>query len=182
MGASAAVLPGRCLGTCMDNLRRLRLIEAGPRSRRERAAIPRHLSRHATALRRELRSSGPVRGLGLLPGKVVRFAPDPTASARCRRLDWGTRSRIQEAGAASGAVSRRRPGLLSCHSIIPGAAIPGRSVARLRTTAGSSPRSVWQDNVFACSSPREEPGHRLPDPRHSQGLAGATDATAAGSR
>ena len=88
MGASAAVLPGvGAFGTCMENLRRYGLIEPVKvfiASGRPFLGICLGMQ----LLFDESEEFGPVRGLGLLPGKVVRFAPDPTGKRKVPQMGW----------------------------------------------------------------------------------------------
>jgi glutamine amidotransferase len=87
-GASAAVLPGvGAFGTCMENLRRYGLIDPVQifiASGRPFLGICLGMQ----LLFEESDEFGPVRGLGVLRGKVVRIPPDPAGTRKVPHMGW----------------------------------------------------------------------------------------------
>ena len=143
--APAVVLPGvGAFGACMTNLMALGLVEP---------------VRHAIAAGRpflgiclgmqllfdESEEFGPVAGLGILPGRVVRFAPDPTL--KVPHMGWNAVRKVRAtpvlAGIDDGAY------VYFVHSYYP---VPSdRAVVATTTPYGVEfASSVVRDNVFAC--------------------------------
>jgi glutamine amidotransferase len=88
---------------------------------------------------------GPVKGLGVLPGRVVRFAPDP--QRKVPHMGWNELRVARRvpvlAGIESGAA------VYFVHSYYPVPADP--ALAATTTTYGPEfASSVARDNVFAC--------------------------------
>jgi imidazole glycerol-phosphate synthase subunit HisH len=143
--APGVVLPGvGAFGACMQNLSQLGLVEP------VRAAIASGrpflgICLGMQLLFEESEEFGPVRGLGVLPGRVVRFAPDP--ARKVPHMGWNALR-----------VERRVPQLRGIesgdevyfvHSYYPVPADP----AVVATTTEYGPEfasSVARDNVFAC--------------------------------
>jgi len=177
MGASAAVLPGvGAFGTCMDNLRRYGLIEPVKvfvASGRPFLGICLGMQ----LLFDESEEFGPVRGLGILPGKVVRFAPDPTGKRKVPQMGWNALTIKKRAPHLAGL--RDGAQVYFVHSYYPVPADPA-VVATTTDYGGEFASSVWQDNVFACQfHPEKSQAIGLQILANFAGLAGATDATAA---
>jgi glutamine amidotransferase len=144
-GAPAVVLPGvGAFGACMANLGRLGLVEP------VRAAIAAGrpflgICLGMQLLFEESDEFGPVKGLGVLPGRVVRFAPAP--ARKVPHMGWNTlrlASRVpQLAGIESGAS------VYFVHSYYP---VPADAALVATTTpyGVEFASSVARDNVFAC--------------------------------
>jgi glutamine amidotransferase len=177
MGASAAVLPGvGAFGTCMDNLSRYGLIEPVKvfvASGRPFLGICLGMQ----LLFDESEEFGPVRGLGILPGKVVRFAADPTGKRKVPQMGWNALTIKQRAPHLAGL--RDGAEVYFVHSYYPVPADPA-VVATTTDYGGDFASSVWQDNVFACQfHPEKSQAIGLQILANFVALAGATDATAA---
>ncbi len=88
MGAAAAVLPGvGAFGACMDNLKRYGLDEPV----KIFAASGRPFLGICVGMQilfDESEEFGRVEGLGVLPGKIVRFAPDPEGKRKVPQMGW----------------------------------------------------------------------------------------------
>ena len=178
MGASAAVLPGvGAFGTCMDNLRRHGLIEPVKifvASGRPFLGICVGMQ----ILFDESEEFGPVRGLGILPGKVVRFAPDPEGKRKVPQMGWNALTIEKRAPHLAGSEGRRA-GLLRA-LLLSGAGRSRRSSRPPPTTAATFASSVWQDNVFACQfHPEKSQAVGLRILANFAALAGETGAAAA---
>ena len=143
--APAVVLPGvGAFGACMQNLTSLGLVEP------VRAAIAAGRPFLGICLGMQLlfdesEEFGPVRGLGVLPGRVVRFLPDP--ALKVPHMGWNelrvARRVPQLAGIDDGAS------VYFVHSYYPVPADP----AVVATTTAYGPEfasSVARENVFAC--------------------------------
>jgi len=143
--APGVVLPGvGAFGACMANLRALGLVDPVTHAiGRGRPFLGICLGMQL--LFDESDEFGPVRGLGILPGRVVRFAPDP--DRKIPHMGWNTLR-----------IARRAPELAGIdddayvyfvHSYYPVPADP----AVVATTTVYGPEfasSVARDNVFAC--------------------------------
>jgi glutamine amidotransferase len=143
--APAVVLPGvGAFGACMENLAGRGLVEP------VRAAIASGrpflgICLGMQLLFEESEEFGPVRGLGVFPGRIVRFAPDP--ERKIPHMGWNTLR-----------VAQRVPALADVpdgawayfvHSYYPVPSDP----ALIATTTVYGPEfasSVARDNVFAC--------------------------------
>ncbi len=144
-GAPGVVLPGvGAFGACMENLGRFGLVEP------VRQAITSGrpflgICLGMQLLFEESEEFGPVRGLGILPGRIVRFRRDP--GRKVPHMGWNT---IR--------MARRTPHLdgiddgahvYFVHSYYPVPADP--AVIATTTPYGEEfASSVARDNVFAC--------------------------------
>ena len=143
--APAVVLPGvGAFGACMQNLTRLGLVEP------VRAAIAAGRPFLGICLGMQLlfdesEEFGPVRGLGVLPGRVVRFMPAP--ALKVPHMGWNSlrvaRRVPQLAGIESGTS------VYFVHSYYPVPADPG-VIATTTTYGPEFASSVAHENVFAC--------------------------------
>jgi glutamine amidotransferase len=175
--AAAAVLPGvGAFGTCMDNLRKHRLIDPV----QEFVASGRPFLGICLGMQLLFDESdefGPVRGLGILPGRVVRFAPDPAGQRKVPHMGW------------NGIAIRRRPPHLAglsdgtqvyfVHSYYPVPDDPG-VVATTTEYGGDFVSPVGHENVFASQVPPQKSqtaGLRIL--ANFAALAGETDAARA---
>jgi glutamine amidotransferase len=144
-GAPGVVLPGvGAFGACMANLAAAGLVEP------VRAAIAAGrpflgICLGMQLLFEESEEFGPVRGLGVLPGRIVRFAADP--GRKIPHMGWNTlavrRRPAHLAGVEDGAA------VYFVHSYY---AVPA-DPALVATTTPYGPEfasSVTRDNVFAC--------------------------------
>jgi glutamine amidotransferase len=143
--APAVVLPGvGAFGACMQNLTELGLVE--PVCTAIAAGRPfLGICLGMQLLFEESEEFGPVRGLGVLPGRVVRFLPDP--ARKVPHMGWNelrvARPVPQLAGIESGAS------VYFVHSYYPVPADP--TVVATTTTYGPEfASSVARENVFAC--------------------------------
>ncbi len=146
-GAAAAVLPGvGAFGTCMENLRRYGLVEPVKMfiaSGRPFLGICLGLQ----LLFEESEEFGPVPGLGVLPGRVVRFAPDPTNVRKVPHMGWNELQVRQRPPHLQGIPDRAQVYFVHSYYVVP--TDPG-IVATTTDYGGSFVSSVWHDNVFAC--------------------------------
>jgi len=143
--APAVVLPGvGAFGACMQNLTRLGLVEP------VRAAIAAGRPFLGICLGMQLlfdesEEFGPVRGLGVLPGRVVRFMPAP--ALKVPHMGWNSlrvaRRVPQLAGIESGTS------VYFVHSYYPVPADPG-VIATTTTYGPEFASSIAHENVFAC--------------------------------
>ena len=111
-----------------------------------RPAVPRHLHRHAAPVR-DSEENPDARGLGILPGRVRRFAEGP--GLKIPHMGWNATRR----GPAAGAAPRRRPRrrlLLFRAQLLPGPGAGRGRGPRRASTAWSSARRSARDNLFAC--------------------------------
>jgi glutamine amidotransferase len=143
--APAVVLPGvGAFGACMQNLLRLGLAE--PVSAAIAAGRPfLGICLGMQLLFEESEEFGPVRGLGVLRGRVVRFAPDP--ARKVPHMGWNelrvARRVPHLAGIESGAS------VYFVHSYYPVPADPA-VVATMTAYGPEFASSVAHENVFAC--------------------------------
>lgn len=177
MGAGAAVLPGvGAFGACMENLRRHGLVEPV----KIFAASGRPFLGICVGMQilfDESEEFGPVAGLGILPGKIVRFAADPAGKRKVPQMGWNA-LRIQKRaphleGVKDGAQ------VYFVHSYYPVPSDP--DVVATTTEYGVTfASSVWQDNVFATQfHPEKSQAVGLRILANFAALAGETDATLA---
>jgi len=144
--APAVVLPGvGAFGACMANLVRLGLVE--PVCAAIGAGRPfLGICLGMQLLFEESEEFGPVRGLGVLPGRVVRFMPDDPA-LKVPHMGWNelhvARPMPALAGIESGAS------VYFVHSYYPVPADP-TLVATTTTYGPEFASSVARDNIFAC--------------------------------
>jgi len=146
-GAAGAVLPGvGAFGKCMENLARHGLV--GPVNEFVASGRPfLGICVGMQILFEESEEFGATKGLGILPGRVVRFAPDPAGLRKVPHMGWNG---LQ--------IRRRAPHLEGLddgtsvyfvHSYYP---VPGdpRLVATTTEYGDEFASSVWLENVFAC--------------------------------
>ena len=144
--AAGVVLPGvGAFGACMDNLRTYDLIDP------IKAVIARGTPFLGICLGMQLlfeesEEFGPVRGLGVLPGRVVRFAFADTA-LKVPHMGWNQISKTQDvphlAGIDDGAF------VYFVHSYY---VVPADPALTATTTEYGVPfaSAIARDNVFAC--------------------------------
>jgi imidazole glycerol-phosphate synthase subunit HisH len=143
--APGVVLPGvGAFGACMTNLAGRGLVEpvlSAIRSGRPFLGICLGMQ----LLFEESEEFGPVRGLGVFPGRIVRFAPDP--ERKVPHMGWNTlriaRPAPLLAGVDEGAY------VYFVHSYYPVPADP-TLVATATPYGPEFASSVARDNVFAC--------------------------------
>jgi glutamine amidotransferase len=120
---------------------------------------------------------GPVRGLGILPGKVVRFAPDPEGKRKVPQMGWNALRIVKRAPHLAGL--RDGAQVYFVHSYYPVPADP-EVIATTTDYGGEFASSVWQDNVFACQfHPEKSQAVGLQILANFAALAGETAAAAA---
>ncbi len=175
MGASAAVLPGvGAFGTCMDNLRRHGLIEPVKifvASGRPFLGICLGMQ----LLFEESEEFGPVAGLGILPGKVVRFAPDPERRRKVPQMGWNALRIARPAPHLAHVPDGSQ--VYFVHSYYP---VPAERDVVATTTdyGGEFASAVWRDNVFACQfHPEKSQAVGLQILANFANLAGETETT-----
>jgi len=143
--APGVVLPGvGAFGACMENLGRFGLIEPV----RQAVASGRPFLGICLGMQllfEESEEFGPVKGLGILPGRVVRFVPD--RERKIPHMGWNqvrvVRRAPQLAGVDDGAF------VYFVHSYYPVPADP--SLVATTTTYGPEfASSVVRDTLFAC--------------------------------
>ncbi|HJQ83033.1 MAG TPA: imidazole glycerol phosphate synthase subunit HisH [Candidatus Binatia bacterium] len=143
--APGVVLPGvGAFGACMANLTALGLVEpvkGAIRSGRPFLGICLGMQ----LLFDESEEFGPIAGLGVLRGRVVRFAPDP--ARKVPHMGWNGLTVVRRPPALAGIEDGDY--VYFVHSYYP---VPADS-AVVATTTGYGvdfASSVAQDNVFAC--------------------------------
>jgi len=176
-GADAAVLPGvGAFGTCMENLRRHGLVEPVRifiASGRPFLGICLGLQ----LLFEESEEFGPVKGLGVLQGRVVRFASDPTNARKVPHMGWNELQVRQRPPHLAGIPDRAQVYFVHSYYVVP---TDSRIVATTTEYGEGFASSVWFDNVFACQFHPEKSqvlGLRLLS--NFAALAGETDAPGA---
>ena len=143
--APGVVLPGvGAFGACMENLTARGLVEpvrAAIRSGRPFLGICLGMQ----LLFDESEEFGPVAGLGVFPGRIVRFAPDP--ERKIPHMGWNTLRVVKRPPA----LTRVEDGAYAyfVHSYYP---VPADSSLVATTTPYGEEfaSSVVRDNVFAC--------------------------------
>lgn len=177
MGAAAAVLPGvGAFGACMENLRRHGLIEPV----KIFAASGRPFLGICVGMQilfDESEEFGPVAGLGILPGKIVRFAADPAGKRKVPQMGWNALQIQKRAPHLEGVKDGAQ--VYFVHSYYPVPSDP--DVVATTTDYGVTfASSVWQDNVFATQfHPEKSQAVGLRILANFAALAGETDATVA---
>lgn len=177
LGAAAAVLPGvGAFGACMDNLKRHGLVEPV----RVFAASGRPFLGICVGMQilfEESEEYGPVRGLGILPGKIVRFAPDPEGKRKVPQMGWNALKIRKRAPHLAGVKDGAQ--VYFVHSYYP---VPAdESVVATTTEYGTTfASSVWADNLFATQfHPEKSQAVGLTILANFAGIAGESGATAA---
>jgi glutamine amidotransferase len=144
--SEGAVLPGvGAFGMCMENLRRYGLVEPVKifvASGRPFLGICVGMQ----ILFDESEEFGPVAGLGLLPGRVVRFADDAAGTRKVPQMGWNTLEIRRRAPHLAGVPDQSY--VYFVHSYYP---VPADDdIVAATTDYGVQFASVvWRDNVFA---------------------------------
>lgn len=177
MGAAAAVLPGvGAFGACMDNLKRHGLVEPV----KIFAASGRPFLGICVGMQilfEESEEYGPVCGLGILPGKIVRFTADPEGKRKVPQMGWNALTIRKRAPHLAGVKDGAQ--VYFVHSYYP---VPAdESVVATTTEYGVTfASSVWADNVFATQfHPEKSQAVGLTILANFAGLAGESGASAA---
>jgi glutamine amidotransferase len=176
-GAAAAVLPGvGAFGACMDNLKRYGLAEPV----KIFAASGRPFLGICVGMQilfEESEEFGRVEGLGILPGKIVRFAPDPEGKRKIPQMGWNALTIVRRAPHLAGLKDGTQ--VYFVHSYYPVPADPAL-VATTTDYGGAFASSVWRDNVFATQfHPEKSQAAGLRILANFAELAGETGAAAA---
>ena len=143
--APAVVLPGvGAFGACMTNLERFGLIE--PVRRAIDGGRPfLGICLGMQLLFEESDEFGPVKGLGVLRGRIVRFVPDP--ERKIPHMGWNTLRFVRRVPELDGLDDGAS--VYFVHSYYPVPDDP--AVVATRTPYGTEfASSVVRDNVFAC--------------------------------
>jgi glutamine amidotransferase len=176
--ATAAVLPGvGAFGTCMDNLRRHGLIDPV----QEFIASGRPFLGICLGMQllfEESEEFGPVRGLGVLKGRVARFAADPAGQRKVPHMGWNTLAIRRRAPHLAGLADGTQ--VYFVHSYYPVPADEG-VVATTTEYGDAFVSAVWHENVFACQfHPEKSQTAGLRILANFAALAGETDGAVAG--
>ena len=146
-GAAAAVLPGvGAFGVCMENLRRHDLIAPV----KDFIASGRPFLGICLGMQLlfdESEEFGPVRGLGVLPGRVVRFPADPAGLRKVPHMGWNALEIKRRAPHLDGLDDGTRVYFVHSYYCVPEDA---RVIATTTNYGGDFASSVWLANVFAC--------------------------------
>ena len=177
MGAAAAVLPGvGAFGACMENLRRHGLVEPV----KIFAASGRPFLGICVGMQilfEESEEFGPVPGLGILPGKIVRFAPDPAGKRKVSQMGWNALRIVKRAPHLAGLKDGAQ--VYFVHSYYPQPS-DSEIVATTTDYGVTFASSVWRDNVFATQfHPEKSQAVGLRILANFAVLAGEADATIA---
>jgi glutamine amidotransferase len=144
-GAPGVVLPGvGAFGACMANLEACGLVE--PVRHALRAGHPfLGICLGMQLLFDESEEFGPVRGLGVFPGRVVRFAPAP--GRKVPHMGWNTLRRRRPAPVLDGIADDAYAYFVHSYYVVP--ADP--TLVTTTTPYGEEfASSVGRDHVFAC--------------------------------
>jgi len=177
MGAGAAVLPGvGAFGACMDNLRKHGLVD--PVNIFVASGRPfLGICVGMQILFDESEEFGRVPGLGILPGKIVRFAADPAGKRKVPQMGWNALTIVRRAPHLAGVQDGAE--VYFVHSYYPVPADPA-IIATTTDYGGAFASSVWRDNVFATQfHPEKSQAVGLRILANFAALAGETDAVAA---
>jgi glutamine amidotransferase len=143
--APAVVLPGvGAFGACMANLAAFGLVEP------VRAAIAADrpflgICLGMQLLFEESEEFGPVAGLGVLPGRIVRFAPDP--ARKVPHMGWNTLRIARPAPVLEGIADGAHVYFVHSYYAVPA----DRALVATTTPYGAEfASSVVRGNVFAC--------------------------------
>lgn len=146
-GADGVVLPGvGAFGACMDNLRSYGLVDVVRRVV-ERGTPFLGICLGLQLLFEESEEFGPVRGLGLLRGRVVRFRERDDPDFRIPHMGWNQIRARQEAPALRGIADGSAVYFVHSYYVEP--ADPGL-VAATTDYGGEFVSAVARDNLFAC--------------------------------
>jgi glutamine amidotransferase len=145
--AAGVVLPGvGAYGACMDNLRRFELIDVVRRVV-ERGTPFLGICLGLQLLFEESDEFGPVPGLGLLRGRVVRFRDRDDPEFRIPHMGWNQIRRRQPVALLDGVADDAFVYFVHSYYVEP------RDPAIIATTTdydGEFVSAIAQDNVFAC--------------------------------
>jgi glutamine amidotransferase len=143
--APGVVLPGvGAFGACMENLAARGLVAPV----RDAVASGRPFLGICLGMQllfEESEEFGPVRGLGVLPGRVVRFAPDP--ALKVPHMGWNALRKVRDTPALAGVEDGSY--VYFVHSYYP---VPAERAVIATTTdyGGTFASSVARANLFAC--------------------------------
>jgi glutamine amidotransferase len=144
--APGAVLPGvGAFGMCMENLRRFGLVDPV----REFVASGRPFLGICVGMQilfDESEEFGRVPGLGILGGRVVRFAPDPGDGLKVPQIGWNTLGVRRRAPHLAGIPDDAYVYFVHSYYAVPADAAVVAATTEYGTTFASA---VWQENVFA---------------------------------
>jgi glutamine amidotransferase len=145
--AAGVVLPGvGAYGACMDNLRRFELVDVVRRVV-ERGTPFLGICLGLQLLFEESEEFGPVAGLGLLPGRVVRFRDRDDPEVRIPHMGWNQIQRQQPVAALDGVDDGAF--VYFVHSYV----VEPRDASIIATTTdygGEFVSSISAGNVYAC--------------------------------
>lgn len=145
--APGVVLPGvGAFGACMDNLRDYGLIDV-VRQVVERGTPFLGICLGMQLLFEESEEFGPVRGLGLLRGRVVRFRERDDPDFRIPHMGWNQIQRRQDAAALAGIDDGAFVYFVHSYHVEP--ADPG-VIATTTDYDGEFVSAVARGNLFAC--------------------------------
>ena len=151
--AQAVVVPGvGAFGKAMDNLAAAGLIE--PVKQAIQGGKPfLGICLGLQILFTESEEFGPVAGLGMLPGRVVRFPADP--ALKVPHMGWNAVERRSPAPPLAGLM----PGSM-CYFVHSYYVAPDQSEVIAATTdhGVTFASAVWRDNIFACQFHPEKSG------------------------
>jgi len=142
--AAGVVLPGvGAFGACMENLRTYGLIDSVRRVI-ERGTPFLGICLGMQLLFEESEEFGPVRGLGIFPGRVVRFADQP--ELKVPHMGWNRIRKLQDAPHLRGIDDGAFVYFVHSYYVVPADA----SLAATSTDYGAEFTSaIARDNVFA---------------------------------
>jgi glutamine amidotransferase len=142
--ADGVVLPGvGAFGACMQNLTTYGLVDTVHRV--VRAGTPfLGICLGMQLLFEESEEFGPIRGLGLLPGRVVRFRDRP--ELKVPHMGWNTIRKLAPAPHLEGIEDGDSVYFVHSYYVVPS----DPSLTATSTTHGVEfTSSIWRDNVFA---------------------------------
>jgi glutamine amidotransferase len=147
MDAAAAVLPGvGAFGTCMENLRRHGLVDPVQifiASGRPFLGICLGMQ----LLFEESEEFGPVAGLGVLPGRVVRFPHDLEGTRKVPQIGWNALAIRRRAPHLAGIADGSQVYFVHSYYVEPA---DDAVVATVTEYGVEFASAIWHDNVFAC--------------------------------
>jgi len=143
--APGVVLPGvGAFGACMANLTTFGLVEPV----REVLAADRPFLGICVGMQllfEESEEFGPVRGLGVLPGRIVRFAPDP--ERKVPHMGWNTLGLARPVALLAGIADGTHAYFVHSYYAVPADA----ALVTTTTSYGAEfASSVARGNLFAC--------------------------------
>jgi glutamine amidotransferase len=145
-GADGVILPGvGAFRACMANLERLGLLPV-LRQVIERRTPFLGICLGMQVLFEESEEFGPVRGLGIFPGRVVRFAEREVGGLRVPHMGWNVLARRAEAPHLAGVADGAYVYFVHSYYVVP----RDPSIVATETPYGVAfASSVLRDNVFA---------------------------------